>query len=111
MTNDPLDQLLTRAFAAEIDKLADPEMVDRILCRIRRQQRRRDLLLSTMLTLGLAATLILVPFNFSFMSLWLTQGLDQLPAGGWLGALKSTAPLLVAAVLIPCLFAITDEAV
>jgi hypothetical protein len=75
------------------------------------QHRQREVILSCALVIGIAATLIFVPFNFTFVSEWLTLGSERLLSDSSFASVKSIAPLLIGGLLIPWLFAMVDEAV
>jgi hypothetical protein len=91
--HDPVDDLLTRAFAADADRLAEGMIADRVMARIRRRRRLRTVVLGSALGVGVAVAVTLTAPAIGEVSRLLAS-LTSNPAPGWFdgAAIRSALP-------------------
>ena len=104
--NDPLDDLLSEAFHADIEQVGDTEIGARVMGKIRRRTRLRAAILGVSMAAGLSlATTLALPGLADLLRLLADQ--PALEPSSW-GVLPIAALL---AILTPWLFSLVDDRV
>lgn len=102
MSNDPVHDLLDRAFAADQQHVQAPELAASVMGRIRRRQRLRSLLLGGAALVGLAMVMLSAAPAPGMLGDWLHLDLTALLSGTGLSLeaiLLNTTPLMAVAVI------------
>ena len=113
MSNDTLDDLLQGAFRAELANAQDGDLIHRMLAKLQRRNRRRNLILAGagMLALALGA-FTAQPAMYALVE-WLASS-EPVAVGALAAAMQNLGiglPMLLAIALAPWLLALLDDQV
>lgn len=113
MSNDTLDDLLQRAFRAELANAQDGDLTQRVLAKLRRRSRRRNLTLAGAGLLALTLAALSAQPAASALVEWLASS-EPVAAGELAAAMQNLGiglPMLLTVALAPWLLALLDDQV